>query len=202
MKLMRDSGCISVVVGFESLSKESLVAMRKGWNLRYGGYEKAIKTFHDHGIMIYGTFVHGYDNDDKDSFKRNLEFAINSRFFLANFNPLTPTPGTSLYERLKREKRLIADPWWLSDQYTYGSAHFIPKQMTAKELTDGCFWARTEFNKFSNIGKRFFYNAQSFYHMGVYLAANIVSRSEIRKKHGTPLYKDNQGPLTLQNEVL
>jgi hypothetical protein len=38
--------------------------------------------------------------------------------------------------------------------------------------------------------------------MGVYLAANIVSRSEIRKKHGTPLYKDNQGPLTLQNEVL
>ena len=191
MRLMRESGCMSVVIGFESLSMESLLAMRKGWNLQTGGYHKAINTFHEHGIMIYGTFVHGYDQDDKDSFKRNLEFAIESRFFLANFNPLTPTPGTSLYSRLKEENRLLMDPWWLNENYTYGAAHFIPKQMSAEELTEGCFWARTEFNKYKNIIKRLPHNSHSLYHSGVFLAANVISRTEIRKKQGSALsHKD------------
>lgn len=201
MRLMRDSGCISVVVGFESLDIKSLNQMRKGWNLRSGGYNKAIKVFRDHGIMIYGTFVHGYDNDTLDSFKANLEFAIESKFFLANFNPLTPTPGAALYNRLKKEGRLINDPWWLDPNYRYGHAHFHPKNFTAKELTDGCFWARTEFNTYSNIFKRALdtkSNFSSIYHAGTFLAANIVSRNEIRKKHGsllshrdTPIFLDH-----------
>ncbi len=51
--------------------------------------------------MVYGTFVFGYDYDTVDSFAIALEFAERHRFFLANFNPLTPMPGTHLYERLR-----------------------------------------------------------------------------------------------------
>lgn len=187
MSLMAKSGCISVVIGFESLDMQSLKAMRKGWNLANGPYQKAVNIMRDHGIMIYGTFVHGYDTDNLDSFKRNLEFAIESKFFLANFNPLTPTPGASLYERLKKEGRLIRDPWWLDPNYNYGSAHFHPLNMTAEELTENCYWARTEFNTYSNIARRMFdfkTHLNSPYHLGVFLAANLISRYEIRKKHG------------------
>ncbi|MCP4912422.1 MAG: radical SAM protein [Oligoflexia bacterium] len=194
MRLMRDSGCISVVVGFESLDIKSLNQMRKGWNLRGGGYDRAIKVFRDHGIMIYGTFVHGYDNDTLDTFKNNLEFAIESKFFLANFNPLTPTPGAELYNRLKAEGRLINDPWWLDPNYKYGHAHFHPKNYTADQLTEMCFWARTEFNKYGNILKRandFRSNFSSIYHAGTYLAANLVTRYEIRKKHGSFIAHQN-----------
>ncbi|WP_127718383.1 B12-binding domain-containing radical SAM protein [Halobacteriovorax sp. HLS] len=204
MKLMRDSGCMSVVVGFESLDIQSLNKMRKGWNLRYGGYEKAIKTFRDHGIMIYGTFVHGYDTDTLDTFKTNLEFSIENKFFLANFNPLTPTPGAALYNRLKNEGRLINDPWWLDPEYQYGHAHFHPKNYTAKELTDGCYWARTEFNKYSNIFKRAVdikSNFSSIYHAGTFLAANIVTRHEIRKKHGSYL-SDRNSPLIINSQTM
>tara|TARA_R110002072_G_scaffold534_4_gene3722 strand:- start:5789 stop:7153 length:1365 start_codon:yes stop_codon:yes gene_type:complete len=194
MRLMRDSGCISVVVGFESLDIKSLNQMRKGWNLKDGGYDRAIKVFRDHGIMIYGTFVHGYDNDTLDTFKHNLEFAIESKFFLANFNPLTPTPGAQLYNRLKSEGRLINDPWWLDPGYRYGHAHFHPKNYTAEQLTENCYWARTEFNKYTNILKRandFQSNFSSIYHAGTYLAANLITRYEIRKKHGSLLSHSN-----------
>lgn len=190
MKLMAESGCISVVIGFESLDMKTLKEMRKGWNLANGTYQRAIKVMRDHGIMIYGTFVHGYDTDEVDTFQRNLEFAIESKFFLANFNPLTPTPGTALYKRLKEQGRLINDPWWLDPNYQYGSAHFHPAKMTAQELTDNCYRARTEFNTFSNIVKRGFdfrAHLKSPYHAAVYLLANLVSRYEIRKKHGQNL---------------
>ena len=128
MALMQKSGCLSVVVGFESLDIKSLIQMKKGWNLRYGAYtEKALKKFRDHGIMVYGTFVHGYDHDTLDSFKYNLEFALESKFYLANFSPLTPTPGAPLYDRLKKEGRLINDPLVARPDFKYGQAGFIPK---------------------------------------------------------------------------
>jgi radical SAM superfamily enzyme YgiQ (UPF0313 family) len=192
MKLMAESGCISVVIGFESLNKNSLREMRKGWNLSNRTYEQAVKILREHGIMIYGTFVHGYDTDTIDSFKYNLEFALESKFFLANFNPLTPTPGTSLYDRLKKQNRLIRDPWWLDPNYKWGHSQIIPALMTPDELTEGCFWARKTFTEYSNITKRFFNGTAHMttpYHIGAFLAANIVLRSEVRNKHGTTLAK-------------
>ena len=190
MDLMRKSGCLSVVVGFESLDIKSLIQMKKGWNLRYGTYTDAIKKFRDHGIMVYGTFVHGYDHDTLDSFKYNLEFALESKFYLANFNPLTPTPGAPLYDRLKKEGRLINDPWWLDPDFKYGQAQFMPKNMTPGELTEGCFKARTEFNTFSNIFKRGLdlkANFSSPYHAAMFLASNLISKREVRKKQGKDL---------------
>ena len=44
-----------------------------------------------------------YDGDTADSFDRTLEFALRHKLCLANFNPLTPTPGAPLYARLERE---------------------------------------------------------------------------------------------------
>lgn len=94
MDLMAESGCLLALIGFESLDKGNLKQMKKGWNLNHGGYGTVVKQLHDRGIMIYGTFVIVYDNDTVDSFKANVEFALESKFCLANFNPLTPTPAT------------------------------------------------------------------------------------------------------------
>ncbi|OGV43288.1 MAG: hypothetical protein A2X46_06520 [Lentisphaerae bacterium GWF2_57_35] len=190
LQQMAASGCISVTVGFESLNPDNLALMRKSWNQAYGRYEDLISRFYDHGIMIYGTFIFGYDNDTPDCFRRSVEFAIRSRLFLANFNPLTPTPGTPLYARLQKEQRLILDPWWLSADYRYGESMFYPAGMTADQLAEGCYWARTEFNKYGSIFARALNrsaNMRSLYHGGIYLAANLVSRKEIHRKQGEPL---------------
>ncbi|MBN8536472.1 MAG: radical SAM protein [Deltaproteobacteria bacterium] len=189
LNLMKKSGCLSVVVGFESLSFKNLAQMKKGWNLKQN-YETAIERLRDIGVMIYGTFVHGYDNDTKDTFEETVNFAIKNKFFLANFNPLTPTPGAKLYTRLKKEGKLLNDPWWLDPNYAYGKATFTPKGMTPTELEEGCFWARKEFNKFQNIVYRsndFKANMGSPYSSLVFWGANLVSKYEILRKQGSPL---------------
>jgi len=75
VRLMSRSGCIVALIGFESLDAANLAQMRKGWNLRHGGYDAAIGRLQDAGIMLYGTFVFGYDRDTVASFERTLEFA-------------------------------------------------------------------------------------------------------------------------------
>jgi radical SAM superfamily enzyme YgiQ (UPF0313 family) len=188
--LMEQSGCTTAVIGFESLDEHNLAQMKKKWNLRHGDYATSVQKFQDHGIMIYGSFVFGYDYDTVDSFECSVEFAIRHNFYLANFNPLTPMPGAKLYDRLRAENRLIYDRWWLAPDYTYGQAAFHPRGMTADQLTEGCFRARRQFNGYGSIFKRaldFKTNCHNPYRLGLHLVSNFVSRREILRKQGRRL---------------
>ncbi|MEJ2122677.1 MAG: radical SAM protein [Alphaproteobacteria bacterium] len=190
VKLMAKSGCMSALIGFESLNPENLKLMKKGWNLKFGDYETSIRTFRDAGIMIYGTFVFGYDHDTPDAFDEAVEFAIRNKFFLANFNPLTPTPGAPLFDRLKHEDRLIYDRWWLDPNFRYGEATYHPRGMTADELTEGCYRARQAFNTYGSVMRRvsdWRTNLRSPYRAWIYFLSNQISRREIFKKQGRPL---------------
>lgn len=204
MKLLEKSGCTTAVVGFESLDERNLKQMKKNWNIKWGTYQENIKKFQHHGIMIYGTFVVGYDYDTPDVFDGIVEFAIESKFYLANVNPLTPMPGAELYNRLAAEKRLIYDKWWLDPDYRYGMATFYPKLMTPEQLTTGCFEARKKFNTYSSITRRMFdpkTTLRSPYRMGVYLLSNWISRREILRKQGLPLGDEKMKLTPLKHQV-
>jgi radical SAM superfamily enzyme YgiQ (UPF0313 family) len=190
LDLMAKSGCVAALIGFESLHEANLRQMKKHWNVQHGNYASAIAAFRARGIMLYATFVFGYDHDTPDTFERTLEFALESRFLLANFNPLTPTPGTPLYDRLQREGRLLFDRWWLDPDFRYGQALFHPRGMTAEQLTAGCFRARQRFNRYTAIARRALdwqTNCRSPFHLGLYLATNLISRREIYRKQGVQL---------------
>ena len=190
LKLMQQSGCQIVLIGFESLNEDNLRQMKKHWNVRQGGYAEGVRRLQDHGFMIYGTFVLGYDHDDRDAFDITVEFALRQNFCLANFNPLTPMPGTSLFERLRTEDRLLHGRWWTDPGFHYGDATYYPKKMTPDELTAGCYHARTVFNRYRSIFKRLVdtpVNHRSLERLGFYLTSNLISRREIHKKQGMSL---------------
>jgi radical SAM superfamily enzyme YgiQ (UPF0313 family) len=190
VRLMAESGCLSVTIGFESLDETNLRQMRKGWHRKYGSYDELVEVYRRHGIMVYGGFVIGYDNDTPETFDRLLGFALRNRLFLANFNPLAPTPGARLYDRLQAEGRLIGDPWWLHPGYRYGQGMFHPARMTAEELMQGCYRARTVFNSSVNLVRRALdwqANGRSPAHALAYWAANLTSRREIHRKQGRAL---------------
>ncbi|HZS07037.1 MAG TPA: radical SAM protein [Blastocatellia bacterium] len=193
LRLMQQSGCIAALVGFESLNENNLELMKKKWNLRYGSYPTAIRRFQEHGIMIYGSFVFGYDYDTPDTFERTVEFAVDSKLFLVNFSALTPTPGSRLYERLRDERRLIYDGWWLDPNYRYGEATYHPKLMSADELTEGCIRARRQFYGAASIARRAFEprtNCRSLSRLAVYALANLISKRELSHKLGHRLGAD------------
>ncbi len=190
MELMRRSGCMTALVGFESLNRSNLQQMKKSWNLKHHDYQKSIDILRRAGIMIYGMFVFGYDEDTPESFDETVQFAIKNKFSLANFNPLTPTPKAPLFDRLRSEGRLIHDRWWLDENYRYGHATFHPRNMTAQQLTEGCFRARKKFNTYRSIASRLWRprtNLRSPLRLGVYLLSNFVSRREIHSKQGSML---------------
>ncbi len=190
LDLMARSGCIGVLIGFESLDESNLILMRKKWNLKYGDYAKTLARFYERGIMVFGSFVLGYDNDTTDAFARTFDFAMESKLALAQFNPLIPIPATSLYERLKKEDRLLYERWWLDDHYRYGQTIFRPKGMTPEQLAEGCFKMRQDFGAYSSIFKRMLApqaNAHSVFTLFAYLAVNVASIKEIYNKQGEML---------------
>jgi radical SAM superfamily enzyme YgiQ (UPF0313 family) len=177
------AGCAGVLIGFESLNAESLAQMNKSWNSVSGSYPRVVRALHQRGIAIYGTFVFGYDADTAETIDRTVDFALQSRLEIANFNPLTPMPGSALYERLLAENRLLSPRWWLDPEYRYGDAVFEPRGMRAGELADGVFEARRRFYRWTSIGRRIL-SASS---LGLTIIANIISRREIYKKQRRPL---------------
>lgn len=190
VRLMQRSGCISALIGFESLNRENLVQMRKAWNVKYADYETSIRVLQDAGIMIYGTFVFGYDHDTVESFDAAVDFAIRNKFYLANFNPLTPTPGADLYRQLQVENRLVFDRWWLDPNFRYGAATFHPRGMTADDLTAGCLRSRLRFNTLWSLCRRAVApatNLRTPYRFGMFLLANLISKREILSKQGRML---------------
>ncbi|MBF0441738.1 MAG: B12-binding domain-containing radical SAM protein [Oligoflexales bacterium] len=182
--LMRKSGCISALIGFESLDVHNLMQMKKSVNTRYE-YKDIVKKFNNNGIMLFGTFVIGYDFDTRESFEKTLDFAIESKMCLAQFNPLMPMPGTTLYEKFRSEGRLIYDKWWLDPEYRYGKAMFVPKNMTPDELSEGIHDIRIKFNKYSSIIKRSFSkaNAGNLSNLMWYTVTNLVTKREILRKN-------------------
>lgn len=190
LTLMKESGCIMVLIGFESLNEENLKLMNKAANLRIKHYEDAIGNIYSHGIMIYGMFVLGYDYDTSDSIRETMDFALRNNLAVANFNPLMVLPGTPLYERMRSEGNLLFKKWWLDDNYRYGDAMFVPRSMSPQELSDGCRNARYTFNSYRNIFRRLWgakVNHKGIINTVVFLLANLISRSEIRRKQGTGL---------------
>ncbi|MCP5105033.1 MAG: B12-binding domain-containing radical SAM protein [bacterium] len=185
LRLMAKSGCAVVMIGLESLNNENLRQMKKGANLKNNDYVDVIEKIRSYGIMIYGSFVFGYDFDTVDVFERTVDFALENNFFLCNFNTLNPMPGTRLYGRLKQEGRLVKEDWWLDKKYQYGEVMFHPLKMTPGELKQGCIDGRTKFYKHSSMFKRlldFKANCRSFSHLALFLAANVVARKEIIRK--------------------
>lgn len=183
LKLARRSGCQSLLIGFESLDKGNLRQMGKERNLP-SDFENRIGRIRRAGIMVCGTFLFGYDNDEPISISRTLDFALKQKLCLANFNPLQPIPGTPLYERLSREGRLVYERWWLEPEYQWHEALLHPLGMTAEQLTEGCRRARERFHSLPGILRRLpsRANFNSVDNLAVYLAANLVSGLDIRAK--------------------
>ncbi|MFN8607319.1 MAG: radical SAM protein [Vulcanimicrobiota bacterium] len=189
LKGLARAGCVAALVGFESLDGANLTQMRKRWNTRHP-YAEAIARFHAHGIMVYGSFIFGYDHDGSDVFARTVDFALENRLFLVNFSALTPTPASALYSRLQRENRLLYGRWWLEDGYGYGDAVYRPARLSVEQLTRGCRWARSQFYSYPNILKRVLWPASgcaSARHRVISLAANVTSRRTLDRKLGRPL---------------
>lgn len=142
------SGCIALLIGFESISQDALNAMNKRSNVAEE-YEDAVRRLHAHGIAVHGFFVFGFDEDDEGVFRRTVHFCRKLRLDSAAFSVVVPFPGTSLYESLDNAGRIVTKDWSIYDR-----AVFEPKQMPIDALDQGVHWTWREFYSLPSIWSR------------------------------------------------
>jgi len=154
LRLMRRSGCLGLFIGFESVQKATQNEVMKIKNLRIDFYE-AMRRFHGEGFGILGSFVFGFDYENKDVFEQTLEFIMRCRMDVLQLRILTPYPGTRLYKRLLSEGRLFVRDWWLRG-YPPDTLLFRLKGMTADELINGFARLNRQAYSFGAMIRRFF----------------------------------------------
>ena len=144
-----EAGLRSIFIGFETLSSNNLSQSNKKQNIGKD-YGEAIQRLHSLGIMINGSFVFGLDDDDKDVFKRTVDWGVKQGLTTSTYHILTPYPGTRLYQSMKQQDRLLHDNWSL-----YDTRHVVykTKGLSAEELKAGYDWAYQSFYSWSNIWK-------------------------------------------------
>jgi len=150
LELAARSGCRGVLMGLESISRESLADCRKGFNSPEG-YLKMVGRLHAHGIALNGCFVFGADHDTTDTFLKTAQFAVEAKIDLPRFAIVTPFPGTAWYRRLESEGRILTRNWEL-----YDAQHvvFQPARMSVDELQRGTEAAWKYTYSFRSMAKR------------------------------------------------
>lgn len=198
MSLMVRSGCLGLVIGFESIRSDSIQAMDKGVNRRYvqDHYAQAVDRLRYWGLQTWAAFTVGHDDDTLASIRETYRFALKSKFTFAAYNILMPYPGTPLYAQLQRENRLLYDGcWWLHPDYRFNHAAFRPAKMSAAELTSISFWCRYRFNRCGAILYRLFEprtNLRNPLRLITFLLYNPIFRREVFEKQDMSLgYTDN-----------
>jgi radical SAM superfamily enzyme YgiQ (UPF0313 family) len=136
VRLAAKSGCISLGVGFESLSRQTLKMMGKLRTNDPDHYRDAIARLHDSGIPVLGYFLLGYDPDTLDTFSAIGDFIEETAIEMPSINTLIPYPGTPIHTYLARQGRILHKNWDLYDT-AGGFVVYQPKNMSAAQLFEG-----------------------------------------------------------------
>jgi radical SAM superfamily enzyme YgiQ (UPF0313 family) len=123
MNLMTLAGFNMVFIGVETPDDESLVECNKKQN-RHRDLVADIKRIQRNGMQVQGGFIIGFDSDTPSIFQKQIDFIQKSGIVTAMVGLLQAPIGTRLYERLKREGRLLNA---FSGDNVDGTTNIIPK---------------------------------------------------------------------------
>lgn len=108
LALMREAGFTGIFVGIETPELDALMHMKKEHNASLPMYE-AIATLNSYGLDVSSGIILGLDTDTPNTVDRLIEFIERSQIPMLTINLLQALPKTPLYERLKREGRIVDD---------------------------------------------------------------------------------------------
>jgi radical SAM superfamily enzyme YgiQ (UPF0313 family) len=132
MELMVKAGFNRVFVGIETPHEDSLVECNKVQN-RNRDLADTVKRIQRHGFEVMGGFILGFDSDPASIFSKQIHFIQKSGIVTAMVGLLNAPKGTKLYQRLKKENRLLNN---FSGDNTDFSMNFVPK-MKYETLMNG-----------------------------------------------------------------
>jgi radical SAM superfamily enzyme YgiQ (UPF0313 family) len=132
MALMAEAGFDSVFIGIETPNEDSLSECCKAHN-KNRDLLQDVKKIYRSGLQVMGGFIVGFDSDTPSIFQRQIDFIQKSGIVTAMVGLLQAPPGTRLFERLERQKRIYRE---FSGDNVDGRTNIIPA-MGLDRLIDG-----------------------------------------------------------------
>ena len=123
IQMMVEAGFDTVFVGIETPDEEGLAECNKVQNQGRDLVE-SVKCLHRAGLQVQAGFIVGFDSDTPSIFQRQIDFIMKSGIVTAMVGLLQAPYGTKLYERLKREGRLVDE---MSGDNADGTTNIIPR---------------------------------------------------------------------------
>ena len=123
MELMVRAGFDVVFIGIETPHEESLSECSKFQN-RNRDLLASVRNIQRAGLEVQGGFIVGFDNDPLTIFDTQIKFIQKSGVVTAMVGILIALPRTQLYERLKKEHRLLKET---SGNNTDFTTNFVPR---------------------------------------------------------------------------
>lgn len=176
MRIVGNSGCQGLLIGFESVNQMSITDIGKEHN-SVDFYINLVKAMHDHGMGVQACFVFGLDEDRIDVFKRTVDFCDKAHVDLPRFSTYTPFPNTGAYRKLDAQNRILTRDWGL-----YDVEHIVvrPMRMTVDQLRDGLHWAWNQAYRLPSIARRLLGSRTSTLYA---IPLNFGYRSYARRLH-------------------
>jgi radical SAM superfamily enzyme YgiQ (UPF0313 family) len=154
LELAYRSGCVLMLIGFESIDPRNLSEINvNNWKLKQlDSYTESIKRIQKKGIIVFGSFIIGFENDDALTFENIRNFVLENNIS-AHFTMLTALPGSRLYEQFKKDDRFFEDVFWKDlSFYNLNFRHnHIRKEMAEK----GIVWLYDEVYSDDNAMRRY-----------------------------------------------
>jgi radical SAM superfamily enzyme YgiQ (UPF0313 family) len=105
---MVEANFMYVFIGIETPSADALKGASKFQNLR-GDLVTNVNKIREGGLWVLAGFIVGFDSDDETIFERQRQFIEKTAITWAMAGVLQAPPTTALFDRMKREGRLIED---------------------------------------------------------------------------------------------
>jgi radical SAM superfamily enzyme YgiQ (UPF0313 family) len=136
LRVLRSVGLTGITVGIETPDDETMRRYRRA-PVRDDRQREFIATCRGLGIRTVAGFLIGFPDDTEESVRRVLDYALAVGPTYANFNVVTPYPGTEFFEEIKDQ---IAD--FDFSRYTVYTPVLKYKHLTTaqmEELHSKCF---------------------------------------------------------------
>ncbi len=178
--LLKRSGCLGVLVGFESVSSLSRREMGKGWIRKEVEYYLA--RLREMRIPVFASFIFGYGDDTVETVKETMKLLERFPVAVVGFNVLIPYPGTPVYEKLRKERR-VHEKWWLKRNAFPGRVFFEPERMGREELERLCRCARERMYSLPSIIRRILEIARTQDTFAVFtgIVINMLAAFDVRR---------------------
>jgi radical SAM superfamily enzyme YgiQ (UPF0313 family) len=132
LNLMTQAGFDTVFVGIETPNEGSLTECSKNQN-KGRDLVESVKQLQRAGLQVQGGFIIGFDNDPPSIFQQQIDFIQKSGIATAMVGLLQAPPRTRLFERMRKEGRLVHE---MSGDNVDGTTNIIPK-MGLEHLQEG-----------------------------------------------------------------